>query len=105
MKKMQIGMKFWIKRAASCCAVMLVFAQTLCAGRCFIVKNGNQVIQRSGDCTTRYAPCSTFKIPLALMGYDLGILKNQKQPQYSFQPESDVFPEISKDGQTPQNWS
>jgi len=40
---------------------------------CFIAKEKNQVIKQEGECSKRYAPQSTFKMPLALMGFDRGV--------------------------------
>lgn len=34
-------------------------------------------IAQHGDCTTRFKPCSTFKIPNALIGLETGVLKDQ----------------------------
>jgi beta-lactamase class D len=45
-----------------------------------------RVLHRSGACETRYSPCSTFKIPLALMGFDAGILRDAHHPAWDFDP-------------------
>jgi beta-lactamase class D len=37
------------------------------------------------DIDKYYSPCSSFKIPLALMGYDAGILKDENSPIWEFQ--------------------
>lgn len=38
------------------------------------------VLRREGDCETRVTPASTFKIALALMGFDAGILTDEHAP-------------------------
>ncbi|CAB3864390.1 OXA-258 family carbapenem-hydrolyzing class D beta-lactamase OXA-925 [Achromobacter ruhlandii] len=38
------------------------------------------------DCTQRYTPASTFKLPIALMGADAGILQGPHQPVWNYQP-------------------
>ncbi|NMU90701.1 class D beta-lactamase [Achromobacter ruhlandii] len=38
------------------------------------------------DCTQRYTPASTFKLPIALMGADAGILQSPHQPVWNYQP-------------------
>lgn len=38
------------------------------------------VLIEEGDCSTRVTPASTFKIPLAVMGYDAGILTDAAAP-------------------------
>lgn len=42
-------------------------------------------VHETGNCAQRHAPQSTFKIPLALMGFDSGILKDEKDPLWEFQ--------------------
>lgn len=37
-------------------------------------------------CTQRYTPASTFKLPIALMGADAGILQGPHQPVWNYQP-------------------
>ena len=48
---------------------------------CFLLYDlkSNQVIQRFNEkrCAARYAPCSTFKVPLSLMAFDQGILQDE----------------------------
>ncbi len=39
-----------------------------------------------GDCETRVTPASTFKIPLAVMGFDAGILTGTNAPVMQFRP-------------------
>ncbi len=46
-------------------------------------------LHRSGDCTTRFSPCSTFKVPLALMGFDSGILTDAHHPAWDYDPARD----------------
>jgi len=42
------------------------------------------VILEKGDCKTRVTPASTFKVPLAVMGYDAGFLENAEEPVLPF---------------------
>ncbi len=46
-------------------------------------RSGNE-IHRQGACGERFSPASTFKLPLALMGYDAGILKDERVPAWSW---------------------
>jgi beta-lactamase class D len=46
-----------------------------------------RILHRSGACATRFSPCSTFKIPLALMGFDTGILHDAHSPAWDYRPE------------------
>ncbi|OJU73485.1 MAG: class D beta-lactamase [Alphaproteobacteria bacterium 40-19] len=70
----------------------------------FLVKEKGEVIISEGDCSTRYSPCSSFKIALALMGFDAEILKDEAHPQWPFKPEYDAFREAWKQDQTPNSW-
>lgn len=45
-----------------------------------------KILHRSGICGSRFTPCSTFKIPLALMGFDAGILKDAHTPAWDYDP-------------------
>lgn len=43
--------------------------------------NDDRTITRDGPCDQRFSPCSTFKVPLALMGFDAAILKDIDNPR------------------------
>ncbi|MEO1160275.1 MAG: class D beta-lactamase [Pseudomonadota bacterium] len=43
-----------------------------------------QVISKTGDCDTRATPASTFKLALALIGFDAGIIRNASAPKLPF---------------------
>jgi len=40
----------------------------------------SRVVHEEGDCDTRITPASTFKIAIALMGYDAGFLQSEHEP-------------------------
>lgn len=50
------------------------------------VKTG-KALYRQGSCDRAFAPQSTFKLPLAIMGYDAGILKDETTPRWDYRPE------------------
>ena len=52
----------------------------------FIIKYKNQDITH-GPCDTRQAPFSTFKVALALIGFDSKILESEDSPKWSFKEE------------------
>jgi len=72
---------------------------------CFIVKGKDGFIIKDGkDCNTRYSPASTFKIVLALIGYEAGILKDENYPIWK-PSEPITFLENYWSGEkTPSNW-
>lgn len=72
---------------------------------CFLVKENNIIITENGNCKLRYSPASTFKIAIALMGYDSGILKDEEYPLLmppSQQQEMTL--NVWKDPHTPKTW-
>lgn len=42
-------------------------------------------LHRDGDCQTRRAPFSSFKLPLAAIGFDAGILEDTARPAWAYQ--------------------
>lgn len=48
-----------------------------------------RVLDQQGDVDARFAPCSSFKMPIALMGYDSGILVDENAPVWDYRPEYD----------------
>ncbi|AKZ65337.1 beta-lactamase [Herbaspirillum hiltneri N3] len=57
-------------------------ARTLCT--LIVDPASGKALVREGDCATRVTPASTFKIPIALMGYDAGFLKDEHAPAIPF---------------------
>ncbi|UCI05278.1 class D beta-lactamase [Mesorhizobium sp. B1-1-8] len=49
-------------------------------------KSGATLYQ-DGVCDQRVSPASTFKVPLALIGYDAGILNDAHTPSWDYKPE------------------
>lgn len=45
-----------------------------------------KTLHREGTCDKRFSPASTFKVPLAAIGYDAGILEDQHKPLWDYQP-------------------
>jgi len=65
-------------------STMMVLAPMVSAESCFIAQKNQVVIQIEGDGGKCYAPMSTFKIPLSLMGFDSGILVDEMHPVWPF---------------------
>jgi beta-lactamase class D len=42
------------------------------------------ILKQEGECDRRVPPASTFKVPIALMGYDAGFLKDENSPKLPF---------------------
>lgn len=55
--------------------------------RCFVAKENGKFVKQEGNCEKRHSPFSTFKIPIALMGFDSSILDTPQKPLLEFTPE------------------
>lgn len=53
----------------------------------FIATQDNKTIKEVGNVDEHHAPFSTFKVALALMGFDAGILESKDYPKWSFKKE------------------
>ncbi len=71
---------------------------------CFIAKEKDRVLRLDGDCKKRFAPQSTFKIPLALMGYDSGLFTSEEAPTYVYKKEYNTFLNTCKSDHNPRTW-
>ena len=56
-----------------------------------------ETLYRDGVCDQRFSPASTFKVPLALIGYDAGILSDEHTPSWDYKPE---FNAVKRDRKT-----
>jgi beta-lactamase class D len=60
---------------------------------------------RAGDgCDERQTPASSFKVPLALIGFDSGILQDENQPAWPYREEYAAWDELWKRTTTPTSW-
>lgn len=65
--------------------------------------SGKEVLHE-GDCDKSVTPASTFKVPLAVMGYDSGVLVDADHPAWDFQPGFADWMENWKTTVTPRYW-
>lgn len=54
-----------------------------------IEEASGDTLYRKGSCAEAFFPMSTFKIPLAMMGYDAGILQDESSPRWDYSAEFD----------------
>lgn len=66
----------------------------------------NKQLVSEGEIDKRISPCSTFKIPLSLMGFEEKILQNENAPLFKYKPEHEAGAVIDKhkQDQTPKTW-
>jgi beta-lactamase class D len=55
-----------------------------------------EVLHKAGTCDQRFAPASSFKVPLAVIGFDAGILKDAHNPAWPYKPEYDAPKRVQK---------
>jgi len=83
----------------------LLFGQTaLGDSKCFLAKENGKTLKSEGDCSTSWAPQSTFKIPLSLMGFDSNILKSENDPSWSLPNGVDPYINVCKGDHNPRTW-
>ena len=89
------------------CLFILSCTQVLSAEENFLLINGttDEVITKLGpNINKQMSPCSTFKIPLSLMGYDAGVLKDETNPTWDFQEGYDDWLVSWRAPQSPLSW-
>lgn len=105
-----------IKKLLVISAAALFSFNVFAAENCFIAKENGRIIKQIGQCDKRLSPCSSFKVPIALMGFDAGILKSPTQPKLKFteairlsnapnyNPAKYPFQKFWMRDQTPESW-
>jgi beta-lactamase class D len=91
-----------------CILSLFAVGNSMASTKCFIAVEENKTLAKEGKCNERHSPCSTFKIPLSLMGFDSGILKDENTPKWEFTKENGKFlsgmMEQWKGFHTPKSW-
>lgn len=86
------------------CSLILCANSSFAADNCFLAKEDGKVLKSEGDCKSRYAPESTFKIPLSLIGFDSGILRDEHKPSWLCKEGCDYFINVCKGDHNPRTW-
>jgi beta-lactamase class D len=66
-------------------------------------KTGAEIV-RDGICDRRVSPMSSFKLPLAVMGFDSGILIDEHNPRWDWKPEFGAGRDVEKGPHDPESW-
>src|SRR3990167_7892043 len=82
-------------------SVLLCGVQGFSETKCFLLSEKGYILKQEGNCKERHAPCSTFKIPISLMGYNDGILIDAVTPEWPFKQRYADWYEILKKSQKP----
>lgn len=83
------------------------FIHVFAAEENFLLINGmtDEIITESGpNIHKQMSPCSTFKIPLSLIGYDVLVLKDETTPTWDFQEGYDDWLVSWRVSQSPLTW-
>lgn len=79
-------------------ALSALFAGTMAAraaqmAECTLIADAatGKELYRKGTCDKAFAPMSTFKVPLAVMGYDAGVLVDAHTPRWDYKPEFEGY--------------
>lgn len=62
------------------------------------------IIKQDGDCEQRRSPVSSFKLPLAVMGFDSGVLQDAHTPSWVYKDEYQSDMDIQKKTTDPTVW-
>jgi len=68
-------------------ALFCIPLPTEASKNCFVAKEEGKILKQVGPSRERHSPFSTFKIPLALIGFDAEILGTANTPEVAFTPE------------------
>lgn len=85
-------------------AFILSTTVALADTKCFVVKEQERLIVQEGDCKLRHSPCSTFKIPISVMGYNEGILIDETHPLWPYQKGYLDALDVWKQPHNPKTW-
>jgi beta-lactamase class D len=105
-KEFMIGMPGFRLRMAVF-VLCLLGAPAWAAPVCTVVteaSDGKQILRQGPQCDTRTAPQSTFKIALSLIGYDRGVLQDERAPAWPYKPEYEAWLESWKKTVDPTSW-
>ncbi len=83
------GAGFVAMSLAACWPAAAQTSKTKPAAECTVVVDAatGAALLRQGSCDKRVSALSTFKVPLALIGYDSGILTDPHNPRWDYKPE------------------
>jgi len=68
------------------------------------VGTAERVFQQGEECARRIAPASTFKLPLALIGFDSGLLRTPEAPARPYDPATNAAFESWRQTIMPRLW-
>lgn len=91
----------------SACLLVASLAPASAKTLCTVVADASdmRVLVQEGDCETRVTPASTFKVALAVIGFDSGFLEDAHGPTFTYRDgEPDWGGAAWKEPTDPQRW-
>jgi beta-lactamase class D len=86
-----------------CCLATSAAAAPVCT--LLVEAESGKVVERQGaGCETRNSPASTFKVPIAVMGYDANILSDAHAPAWPYRAEYEAWMDSWKATVDPASW-
>ena len=85
-------------------ASLLCSSASVAATKCFIAKENNEILQKEGDCALRRSPCSTFKVAIALMGYNEKLLIDETHPEFPYDEKYQAWLPQCQSAHNPSTW-
>lgn len=84
----------------------LLFTGISAAADCTLIAavSSKKIIVNKGACTVRHSPASTFKVALAVMGFDSGILTDEHTPTLPYDPDYNAALESWRHDTDPTYW-
>lgn len=80
------------------------FSQTATLCTLIVDAQTREPVLETGDCTTPVTPASTFKVPLAVVGFDSGVLVDPHTPALAFEPGDPDWIEAWRQDTDPARW-
>jgi beta-lactamase class D len=87
----------------ACCVATSASAGTVCT-LLVDASTGRQLAREGAQCETRNSPASTFKIAIAVLGFDAGILSGPHAPAWPYKPEYQAWKDSWKTTVDPTSW-
>lgn len=97
----------WVVGAIGMVVALSGARQASAATTCTLVidaKSGATILRAGDRCEAPLTPASTFKIPLSLIGYDSGILRDGDRPAWQYKDEYQTWNDDWKVTTTPRTW-
>ena len=93
----------WVATGFLCLLAPSVVAKPVCV---LVVdaQSGATLAREGAQCETRNSPASTFKLALALLGYDAGVLIDAHRPAFPYREDYAARRESWKQTHDPESW-